>query len=235
MSNINKAVDFMVSIANDDSHGYDQVHRNSPDYDCSSLVATALHEAGFDVSPTSWTGNLRKQLLACGFKEIPINGDRKKGDIFLTESKHVVMCVDSGTIVHASVNEKGTAKGGKKGDQTGKEICTRSFYNPSYGWDYHFRYGAETETTATTKVVATKVAHKYNTNVSGVYKVTAGALNVRNGAGVTNKILTTIPKGKEVRCYGYYNTVLGTKWLYVQFTHNGAQYTGFCSAKYLKN
>lgn len=140
MGNINKAVQFMVDTANNNKHGYDQQYRNSPDYDCSSLVGTALHEAGFDVSPNSWTGNLRKQLLACGFKEIPVNSERKTGDIFLTERHHVVMCVDENNIVHAAINEKGTITGGQSGDQTGKEICTRSFYTPSYGWDYHFRY-----------------------------------------------------------------------------------------------
>lgn len=140
MANIEQAVVFMVSVANNDKHGYDQTHRNSPDYDCSSLVGTALHEAGFDVSPYSWTGNLRKQLLDNGFKTLPVNADRLRGDIFLTEKHHVVMCVDKNNIVHATSNELGKATGGKTGDQTGKEICVRSFYTPSFGWDYHFRY-----------------------------------------------------------------------------------------------
>lgn len=140
MGDINKAVKFMIDIANDDTHGYDQTNRNSPDYDCSSLVGTALNYAGFNVSKYSWTGNLRKQLLNSGFFELPVDSERQCGDIFLTEGKHVVMCVDSDTIVHASINEKGTATGGKTGDQTGKEICVRSFYIPTYGWQYHFRY-----------------------------------------------------------------------------------------------
>ena len=135
----------MVSVANNDAHGYDQTNRNAPDYDCSSLVGTALHEAGFNVSPYSWTGNLRKQLLDNGFKELPVNADRMKGDIFLSEKRHVVMCVDKNNIVHATSNEFGTATGGKVGDQTGKEICVRSFYTPSYGWDFHFRYQGENE------------------------------------------------------------------------------------------
>lgn len=36
-------------------------------------------------------------------------------------------------IVHASINELGKATGGKLGDQTGKEVCTRSWYNKD--WD----------------------------------------------------------------------------------------------------
>lgn len=238
MGNIEKAVQFMVDIANDNRHGYDQTHRNSPDYDCSSLVGTALNKAGFNVSPTSWTGNLRKQLLACGFKEVPVTGARKRGDIFLTESRHVVMCVDSKTIVHASINEKGTTKGGKSGDQTGKEICTRSFYTPSYGWEYHFTLDDTSEPPKkeayNKEVKATKSASKYDRYVADTYKVTASALNVRDGAGTKYKTLVTIPKGTVVTCYGYYTTVSTVKWLYVQFVYNGIKYTGFCSNRYLR-
>lgn len=143
MPNIQDAVIYAQEIAYDDTHGYDQENRTGPDYDCSSFVAHCLKKAGFNVDENSWTGNLRKQLLACGFAEIPVKADRKSGDIFLTEGHHVVMCVDSSRIVHASINEKGRALGGKTGDQTGKEICERSFYTPSYGWEYHFRYMPE--------------------------------------------------------------------------------------------
>ena len=239
MGNIEKAVKFMVDTANNDKHGYDQTHRNSPNYDCSSLVGTALNKAGFNVSPNSWTGNLRKQLLACGFKEVPVNGARKRGDIFLTESRHVVMCVDSKTIVHASINEKGTTTGGKSGDQTGKEICTRSFYTPSYGWDYHFTLDGNSETTNNEpynkEVKASKPAKEYDRFVGGTYTVSASGLNVRDGAGTKHKVLTTIPKGTNVTCYGYYTKVGDTKWLYVQFVYKGVKYTGFCSNKYLVN
>ena len=63
--------------------------------------------------------------------------------------------------------------------------------------------------------------------------MTASALNVRTGAGTNKAILATIPKGTAVKCYGYFTLNSGTKWLYVQLTYNGVQYTGFCSQKYL--
>lgn len=152
MSNIEKAVSFMIDIAKDDSHGYDQIHRTGgTDYDCSSLVGTALNQAGFNVKKSSTTRTLREQLLACGFKSIGINEPRKRGDIFLKEGHHVVMCTNANSIVHASINEKGTTKGGKPGDQTGKEICIRSYYNYKKGWDYHFRYSDGNPTQPTTK------------------------------------------------------------------------------------
>lgn len=67
MPNIMKAVKFMIDTANDNTHGYGQTHRNGPDYDCSSLVGTALHVADFNVSPYSWTGNLESQLRSAGY------------------------------------------------------------------------------------------------------------------------------------------------------------------------
>ena len=132
MSDINKAVSWAIGIARDDSHGYDQEHRNSPDYDCSSFVGTALHNAGFPVSPYSTTRNLVPQLRAAGF--VDCKPPYKKGDIHITPGHHVVMSIDGSSIVHASINENNDITGGKTGDQTGREICTRSFYTPQYGW-----------------------------------------------------------------------------------------------------
>lgn len=138
MPNIMKAVKFMIDIANDDTHGYDQVHRNGPNYDCSSLVGTALHEAGFDVSPYSWTGNLEAQLIAAGF--VNCKAPWLPGDVHLKTHQHVVMSISNSQIAYASINEKGTVTGGRSGDQTGKEICIRSYYEYSGGWDVHLRY-----------------------------------------------------------------------------------------------
>ena len=141
MPNIMKAVKFMVDTANDNTHGYDQTHRNGPDYDCSSLVGTALHEAGFNVSPYSWTGNLEKQLRSEGF--VDCKPPWLPGDVHLKARHHVVMSISSTKIAHASINEKGTVTGGKTGDQTGKEICIRNYYEYSGGWDCHLRYAGQ--------------------------------------------------------------------------------------------
>lgn len=126
----------MVRIANDDTHGYDQTKRNGPDYDCSSLVATALYEAGFKVSPYSWTGNLKEQLLACAFAIC--KSPWQAGDVHLNEKHHVCMSINKTQIAQASINELGKVTGGKTGDQTGKEIWIRSYYD--YPWDCHLRY-----------------------------------------------------------------------------------------------
>lgn len=70
--------------------------------------------------------------------------------------------------------------------------------------------------------------------VAGIYKVTANSgLNMRHSAG-NGAVMVAIPKGKEVKCYGYYSVVSGTKWLLVQITYEGVTYTGFMAATYLK-
>ena len=138
MANINKAVSFMINTAKDNIYGYDQKHRNGPDYDCSSLVGTALYYAGFVVSPYSWTGNLESQLRKAGF--VDCQAPWKAGDIHLNRGNHVCMSINESQIVEATINEKGTTTGGKTGDQTGKEIRIASYYNYYLGWDLHLRF-----------------------------------------------------------------------------------------------
>lgn len=88
--------------------------------------------------------------------------------------------------------------------------------------------------TTTTSKRATEPAKSFSESLAGTYKVTASSgLNVRNGAGTSKKKLVAIPKGTKVKNYGYYTTVSGVKWLYVQFTYKDVKYTGFCSKKYL--
>ena len=80
---------------------------------------------------------------------------------------------------------------------------------------------------------ATVTAQSFLKSVAGTYKVTASALNVRNGAGINKKVLVKIPKDTVVQCYGYYTSYMGVKWLLIQFTYKGVLYTGFASSKYL--
>lgn len=132
-------VQWAEAIAADDSHGYAQDNRTgNPDYDCSSFVAAALRAGGFNIRPDSWTGNLFRQLRVEGWQIVHDNP--RRGDIYLNQTHHVVIAVNEYQIVHASINEKGTITGGQPGDQTGKEICIRDYYEPYFGWDYHLRY-----------------------------------------------------------------------------------------------
>lgn len=61
-----------LAIAQDDSHGYDQVNRTGdPDYDCSSLVFAVYAAFGYAVRKYgSWTGDLYSAFTRCGFTEV---------------------------------------------------------------------------------------------------------------------------------------------------------------------
>ena len=77
-------------------------------------------------------------------------------------------------------------------------------------------------------------AQSFLKSLAGTYKTTAN-LNMRAGAGTSKTILTVIPNGGKVTCYGYYTSVNGTKWYYVTYQNsNGVRFTGFVSSKYLK-
>lgn len=147
MSAIDTAVSWALSTAGDNSHGYDQANRWGPDYDCSSLLITAWEKAGVPVRTkggSTYTGNMYAGFLSCGFEDVTgsvnrSNGDGlKKGDVLLNVVNHTAMYVGGGQLVQASINEKGLTTGGQTGDQTGKEIWVRSYYN--YPWDYVLRY-----------------------------------------------------------------------------------------------
>ena len=149
MNVIDKAINWAVSIANDNSHGYDQLHRWGPDYDCSSLLISAWQQAGVPVQANgaTYTGNMKNVFVKCGFEAIKFNRSvsLKRGDVLLNEKHHTAMYVGDGKVVMASINENGKAVGGRTGDQTGREILTCNYYVPSYGWDYVLRYPTQEE------------------------------------------------------------------------------------------
>ena len=148
MSVIESAVNFAVNIANDDSHGYSQDANKrfaGTDFDCSSLVITAFRQAGLDLKST-FTGNMYNDFIAHGFKDVTGtvnvgNGSGIiRGDVLLHETRHTAIYIGNGQIVHASSSENG-GKYGQPGDQAGREVCVRSYYN--YPWQKVLRYQEE--------------------------------------------------------------------------------------------
>lgn len=144
---VEKAVKWAVGIANDNSHGYDQASRwGNPDYDCSSLIISAFEQAGIKLKSAgaTYTGNMYGTARSIGFADVTGSTNlatasgMKRGDILLNRKNHVAMYLGNGQIVQASINEKGGITGGKPGDQTGREIWTRSYYN--FPWNDVLRY-----------------------------------------------------------------------------------------------
>lgn len=145
MSKILDAVNWAEGIAQDNSHGYSQKNRWGPDYDCSSLIIEALELAGIPAktkgASNTWT--MTVVLLSLGFRivtsevNLKTGAGLKRGDILWSESHAAIFC-GNGKLVHASIDENGTIEGKQKGDQTGREICIRSYYNKP--WVKVFRY-----------------------------------------------------------------------------------------------
>lgn len=221
MGDMNAAVSWMERIAADDRHGYSQIRRNGPDYDCSSFVGTALARAGFPVSKYSTTRNLGEQLEACGF--VRCGKPWKRGDIHIAAGHHVTMSTDASRIVHASQSETGGIDG-QTGDQTGREICVRSYYDLPYDNVVHYRYvGAKTKPQKVPeKAVKTEMALGFNKKIAGAYH-TNDRYNLRVGAGTNKTIILTLPTGTAVRNYGYYTR----DWYLVKTVVQGISYTGY--------
>ena len=148
------------------------------------------------------------------------------------------MSIDGSSIVHASINENNDITGGKTGDQTGREICTRSFYTPQYGWGYHLRYaggetggstGGSTGGKTLVKKTCAKSAASFDKAKAGAYRTT-DRLHIRDGAGTGYRSLGVLPKGTSVRNYGYYTR----EWYLVVAVVGNVQYTGFCHKDFLE-
>jgi len=168
LKRVEKAVRFMIEIAQDSSHGYDQNQRwgERGDYDCSSFTITAFEKAGFPVKSkygATYTGNMKDAFINCGFKDvrnavnIATGAGLIRGDVLLNEVQHVAVYIGNGLIVQASINELGRATGGRPGNQTGYEINISKYKNYHRGgWDSVLRYDEKIDTDVLDKKGAVK-------------------------------------------------------------------------------
>ena len=138
MSKVEKAVTWAINTANDNTHGYSQVHRwGNPDYDCSSFIISAYEAAGVPVKSkgATYTGNMYSVFKKCGFKDVTksvnlaTGAGLRRGDVLLNRKKHTEMFIGNGKNVGAHIDENGGITGAKGGDNTGREICISNYYN----------------------------------------------------------------------------------------------------------
>lgn len=142
MTKVEKATEWMINLANDDSHGYSQANRWGPDYDCSSAIITAWQQAGVPVkvNGATYTGNMRAAFLIAGFKDVTPSVNLAtgsgliRGDVLLNYTSHTAMYIGDGKIVHARSSEGNNIPG----DQNGQEIRIQPYFN--FPWDCVLRY-----------------------------------------------------------------------------------------------
>ena len=198
MSKAEEATKLMEQIANDDTHGYDQTNRWGADYDCSSLVITCWENVGIKVKTAgaTYTGNMYNAFIKCGFKDVTTKVNLvnavglQRGDVLLNKKHHVAMYCGNNKEVEASINEKGTAKGGKTGDQTGKEILIRSYRN--YPWDCVLRYTDSTDTSTSDslmQVAKDVIAGKYGNGDTRRRRLENAGYNYLEVQKCVNKLL----------------------------------------------
>ena len=159
------ATQWMINLANDNSHGYDQTNRWGPDYDCASAVITAWETAGVHVKSDNEDNNdsayLPISFMAHGFSDVidsaTVDVDTGtglvRGDVLQKYSHgqndhgHVAMYIGNNQMVHARQNENGGETGGQTGDQGSdpehEEIVIMGYTNIPYNWDHVLRYTAE--------------------------------------------------------------------------------------------
>lgn len=138
---VDSYVNWALGIAADNSHGYDQYYRWGPNYDCSSLVISALRAAGIPTGEATYTGNMVGNLS--GFKVVKVSHDQLgllRGDILLNSTHHTGIYIGEGMMVAARESENGGITG-SSGDQTGHEIETQAVYD--FPWNYILRYVGE--------------------------------------------------------------------------------------------
>ena len=136
-----KALKWATDTANNDTHGYSQLIRWGPDYDCSSFIISAYEQAGLKLKEAgaSYTGNMRDAFEKCGFGAYPRQPVSKlePGDVLLNERHHAVMYIGDGKVVAARSSDGYP----QSGDQSSREICIQNYYD--YPWDCVLRYTDE--------------------------------------------------------------------------------------------
>lgn len=147
MTAIEKAVQWAIDTANNNSHGYSQADRWGPDYDCSSFVITAWEQAGVPVRQggATYTGNMKGAFLGCGFVDVTslVNlgsgGGIQAGDVLLCPS-HTCLAIGAGRVANCRTDEGHP----QAGDQSGNEIRLQGYWN--FPWTTVLRYKETAQT-----------------------------------------------------------------------------------------
>ena len=144
---IEEAVEWILDITADETHGYSQAYRDGPDYDCSSLVYHALEKVGIHTSDFTFrTYDMHALLIPAGFSYIPWTSlkdvsNLKRGDI-LWRWEHTEVYIGDGLEVgaHSDTPSAAYPKRSTATGDLGDEISITPFYA---GWTGVFRYNED--------------------------------------------------------------------------------------------
>lgn len=223
MADLEKAVQYMENLCNDDSHGYSQINRQGPDYDCSSAVIKSLRAGGFDTGNASYTGNMRSNLTSRGWAVFPVNTPKKRGDLLLRDGRHVAMHVGNGKLAEFSIDENGGIQGKQKGDQTGREAWIHAYYN--YPWSCVLRYtGAASSGTVETTKIPHGVVFTYQVRTEDG-RIWDEVQNLNDFAGMRGQKITDVAIKVNKGSVWYQVHLLGGGWLPAVTGYNWNDFT----------
>ena len=156
-------------------------------------------------------------FLKCGFVDVTSSvnlatgAGLKRGDVLLNTSHHTAMYCGGGREVEASINEKGTATGGKPGDQTGREFLIRSYRN--YPWNHVLRYNEPTTAKKSVDEVAREViAGKWGSGVDRRNRLDAAGYDYNTVQSRVNALLSGGSKTPSKSVTEIAREVIAGKW-----------------------
>ena len=182
-SKIDIACEWAINTANNPEHGYDNVDRQGPDYDCASFVQNAWRAAGVEIAAPG-TASFHTFAIQAGFVDVTANVNTetgegaRKGDILVVHREHVAMVIDDNlNIAEALGNENGESTGGQTGDQTGSEILVQPWRQNNPPWEYVVRWpelSADKTTVTTSNTYINETQMKNNALYVAAYMLARG-------------------------------------------------------------
>lgn len=119
----------------------------------------------------------------------------------------------------------------EENDGWGKLLSGAGWIKLSYTETISGSTSSATAPTEQAKPKKIEPAHGFSRAYAKAWTVNASNLNMRVGAGTNKAVIKTLKRGERFTCYGYFNDVKGSPWLY-GVDSKGT--TGYCLKNYLK-